>query len=33
LLYKCIGANDKIFDHFILLSSEPTTPEHSISRY
>ncbi len=33
LLYKCIGANDKIFDHFILLSSDPTTPKHSISRY
>jgi hypothetical protein len=32
LLYRCIGASDKIFDHFILLSSEPTTPENPISR-
>lgn len=24
--YKCIGASDNIFDHFIFLSSVPTTP-------
>src|SRR5689334_18620649 len=29
--YRCIGANDKIFDHFIFLSSLPTTPFISIS--
>jgi hypothetical protein len=24
--YRCIGANDRIFDHFIFLSSDPTIP-------
>lgn len=27
--YKCIGANDRIFDHFIFLNSTPTTPSAS----
>lgn len=26
--YKCIGANDKIFVHFIFLNSTPTTPKN-----
>jgi hypothetical protein len=24
--YRCIGASDKIFDHFLSLSSDPTIP-------
>ena len=25
-IYRCIGASDRIFDHFIFLNSVPTTP-------
>lgn len=25
-IYRCIGANDNIFDHFIFFNSNPTTP-------
>ena len=27
-VYKCMGANDKIFDHCLSLNSAPTIPVH-----
>jgi hypothetical protein len=33
IFYKCIGANDNIFDHFIFLNSVPTIPSTALDRF